>query len=433
MKNRLFLVLIFFASFSLASGQNIAINLPLNPSPNTADWGTGRSVFTVTVTGTAALAESRVLMFIRSSSGQVVCGSNQVAMAQPANIKPGAPKVWAGQTALSLLGGSCQLPVGSYELCVQIFSIKSREAVRPDVEKCAPFEIKSRDCSPPNNINPATDRILNAIDILKPLTFNWTPFVMPGVNLVNYRLYVWEVEDGQTVYEALYNNFPLISADVRGRTNHIVTPGVIEKRNADYVWRVEANDDEGKLLCRTAQSEPTPFSVKIAEANPVQEKQDSAVASKDSCCVLKIVDNGKSIAIAPANIAAIDQKFNITPLNVKYLSAEIVAVKETTTGANCSQCGENENWTYQFISPNTASWNGGTAWIGSPVNATNYFPAKRVEWHCLQQGDLQLKFAIALPEKQNGCARQVSVCIRYRFTDENCVTCEKLICYDITN
>ena len=85
-------------------GQSIIINLPVNPPSEISDWASSTSPFIINISGTTGLGESRILVFIKSSSGQIVCGTNQPSMAQPTDIKAGAPRVWAGQSAISLLG-----------------------------------------------------------------------------------------------------------------------------------------------------------------------------------------------------------------------------------------------------------------------------------------------------------------------------------------
>ena len=141
---------------SFANSQQIVITIPANPPANTSSWATSTPPFSITVTGTAQLAETNMLVFIKSASGNVVCGSNQAAAAQPTNIRPGQPKAWVGNNALALLGDNCVLPTGSYQLCVQIFGLKQdASGTKPIIEKCVPFEIRSVECTAPTPISPA--------------------------------------------------------------------------------------------------------------------------------------------------------------------------------------------------------------------------------------------------------------------------------------
>lgn len=434
MKSYLFIALCLFAHSSISVAQSITIGLPQPPPGNTANWATSVPPFSITVNGTNALAESNILVFIKSGSGTVVCGSNQPSAAQPTNIRPGAPKAWVGNAALALLGNNCELPPGSYELCVQIFGLKQDAAgAQPTVEKCMPFEIRTLECTPPTHISPGHEKQFATTELIKPIIFRWTPLVMANKGLVVYRLTVWEIEEGQTAYEALYNNYPIINTDIKGTTQYIAPSSSFEKRKANYVWRVVALDREGNLMCKTAYSEPTLFSVDEPPVTTPEPPKDSSNQQQDSCCASKIIEKTKAATISPANVAAIAQSFNITPINIKYLSAEIISVKETAMDTACMKCATNEDWVYNFISHNTAAWNSGTAWNASPVNGSTYYPSKLIEWHCNQQGDVQFKFKISLPENNSGCSRKSTVCIRYKFIDVNCITCEKIICYDLTN
>lgn len=413
--------------------QNIVITLPPNPPANTANWATGGNIFSITITGTAALAESNILVFIKTSSGQLVCGTNQPAAVQPTNIKPGAPKTWVGQSAISLMGDNCMLRTGSYELCVQVFSLKNREGQTGKIEKCVPFEIREQECSSPNNVSPANAHSFWVADLIRPVTFSWTPIILAGKGIVTYRLLVWEVEEGQTIYEALYNNYPILSKDIKGATRFITPPGTFEKRPAKYVWRVIALDENERPLCKNAQSEPTYFLVNEQNVITPSQTKDSSQNNTDTCCTNKIIDKGKNVNIIPANVAAIEQNFNITPVNIKYVSAEIVSVKESAVDTACMKCATHENWIYNFISQNTTSWNSGTAMNASPINGSSYYPSKLIEWHCNKQGDIKFKLKIPLPENKSGCKRTSTICIRYKFVDVDCRSCEQIICYDITN
>lgn len=427
------MTLLLILSSIMLHGQSIIINLPASPSPDISTWATSSSPFIINISGTAALGESRMLVFIKSLSGQVICGTNQPSMARPTDIKPGAPRVWAGQSAIALLGDGCSLPSGSYELCVQLFSIKNREGAMPDLERCVPFEISDVECSPPNNVTPRDESTFSEVDIRKPITFRWSPFVMQNLKMITYNLKVWEVEEGQTPYEALYNNLPVIDENVKNSTTYIVTLGIIENRNSVYVWRVRAVDEEGNPLCENAQSEPTIFNIAIPEETPVIIDEDDKTSSLEvDCCTNDIIDNGNTISINSANVAEIKQKFNITPSNIRRVSVEIVSVNENISGS-CDECSDNENWLYKFISHNTTSWNNEAALNASPVNGSSYYPSNLIEWHCDKQSDVNFDLKIALPDKQSGCSRDITICLRFRFVDEDCTVCEEIVCYELKN
>jgi len=666
MKKTILLFISFYCLALHSQTPTITINLPSNPSPDTAQWGTGSNIFNIFVAGANMnmLLESNILLTIKSN-GSVKCGSYTPETAQTSNIINATPKSWIGSSAAALLGQDCMLPPGNYEVCVQFYGYKPGSRNTLVLEKCVPFIIADKNdeiCSPPINVNPANQKIFSDKDLLSIITFNWSPIISSYRGIVTYQLLVWEVEEGQTNALAIYNNQPIIQEDIKGQPRYTARPGVIEKRNAKYVWRVIALDAEGKPICKNAQSEPTNFSVEIpdkitdlntpcgngdfesssidptewsagytkilgnnstfsppfnnimqpANGNPIdaplntgcgnqanenhhvivsvgfdaniptlnkvppstilnkyavrlgndcpgcgteriQKKfvvtagntdykfmyalvfqaphtlvdnpslwvrvydasntpitgivyldplsttpMDRAVSdltnpywktyngmlyrdwacakidlsklvgqtitieiltndcaqcghwgygyfdnfcigcdnnppTSNDCCKAIINPTGNTVNVTPLNIMTVAQDFNISPLNIKRLTAEIISVVEDPISQACMKCITNEDWVYKFISHNTSSWNSGIALNASPVNSNGYYPARLVEWNCNSQGNLKLNFKIALPDTENGCIRKGKIGIRYTFTDINCISCEKIIYYNFTS
>lgn len=666
MKKIILLFIFIYCANTYCQTPAITINLSSSPSADTSSWGTGSNIFNIIVAGPnmGMLIESTVLVTIKSN-GSIRCGGNSPSSAQPSNIINAAPKSWIGSAAAGLLGEDCILVPGAYELCVHFYGFRGAAEQNVLLEKCVPFIIQGKNeevCSPPININPVHDKVFAEQDLLALLTFNWSPIISTNHGLVTYRLLVWEVEEGQTNALAIYNNQPIIEEDIKGQPRYITRPGVIEKRNAKYVWRVIALDAEGKPICEKAQSEPTNFSVEIQEkkteintpcgngdfessildptewsagytnisgnnstfspsfnnimqpanGNPIDDPLntgcgnqanenhhvivsvgfdsyiqtlskvppstipnkyavrlgndcpgcgteriqkkfvvtagntdykfmyalvfqaphtlvdnpslwvrvydasgtpitgivylnplsttplDRAVSdltnpywktyngilyrdwacaridlsklvgqtitveiltndcaqcghwgygyfdnfcigcdnnppTSNDCCMEIINPTGNTVNVTPLNIMTIAQDFNITPLNIKRVTAEIISVQEDPITLACMKCINNEDWVYEFISHNTASWNSGVALNASPVNSDGYYPASLVEWNCNQQGNLKLNFKIALAGKEIGCTRKGKIGIRYSFTDIDCITCEKIIFYNYTS
>ena len=265
---KLFFILVFCQWVAVGQTPSISINLSPNPSADTATWGSGNNIFNIVVAGAnmAMLQESDVLVTIKSN-GTLKCGGT-AASAQASNIVGNAPKSWIGTAAQGLLNQECILSPGSYEVCVQFFGFKNGPVRGVLLEKCVPFTIPDKQqevCSPPLNVNPTNQKEFSDKDLLSIITFNWSPIISSYKGLVTYQLVVWEVEDGQTNAQAIYNNQPIIQIDVKGQTRYVTRPGLIEKRNAKYVWRVIALDAEGNIICKTSESEPTNFEVKIPE------------------------------------------------------------------------------------------------------------------------------------------------------------------------
>ncbi|MBC5837539.1 hypothetical protein [Flavobacterium muglaense] len=270
MKNYILLVISFYCLCLRAQTPSITINLPPNPNPDTSQWGSGSSIFNILVAGNNMnlLFDSTVLVNIKSN-GVVRCGGTSSSSAQSSNISTISPKSWIGTSAQALLGQDCILTPGSYEICIQFYS--GRNGVTSDknlLEKCMPFTILNKEqevCSPPINVNPATNKIFVEKDLLSLITFNWSPIISSYRGIVTYRIFVWEIEEGETYSQAIYSNLPIIQEDVKGQPKYIAKSGIIEKRNAKYVWRVIALDSDGDPICKKTQSEPTVFEVKIPE------------------------------------------------------------------------------------------------------------------------------------------------------------------------
>lgn len=773
MKNIILLFISFYCLAIYSQGPAITINLSSNPSSDTSQWGTGSNIFNIFVAGANMdmLIESNILVTIKSN-GTVKCGSYTPETAQPSNINNATPKSWIGSSATALLGQDCILPPGNYEVCVQFYGNKRGAHNAVLLEKCVPFVIADRNeeiCSPPINVNPANQKIFSDKDLLSVITFNWSPIISAYRGIVTYQLFVWEVENGQTNAQAIYNNQPIIQEEISGQPRYTARPGVFEKRNATYVWRVVAVDAEGRPICKNAQSEPTNFSIEIPKPKsdcldfegekyasnwngfyvssidiaqdiphgnylalkdgaggsfainyidfagnwlekgkngclcfdfmvdwnadqgiptlPVKfpkvalyqgatvvtvgnatnvglgirayfvgnntnpdlvdaewgkyclpvglssagqlpsnnfgqwtitdsngpltgtaaaaawdnliqnvtgfylstdyNSQPSELVNFDNfcwtcdeinlpvpCCDLNskegclVIDKSKmtiecdgvdadgkniykisnlilkntsnkigktglsnnpagtnyvvadpsgafliqnlypisansinagqeisisfeahqvsgtslsffvdgsliskkegncdkhllvfikdlpvcndcnycndttksniqtgtsTINVNPLNIMTVAQDFNLSPMNIKRVTAEIISITEDPMALTCMKCISDEDWVYQFISHNTASWNSGFAFNASPVNSNGYYPARMVEWNCNNQGNLQLNFKIALPGTETGCTRKGKIGIRYSFTNSDCITCEKIIWYNYTS
>jgi hypothetical protein len=643
----------------LATGQPYQINISSftvkNQLPgNTADWMNIPGALAMVAQQQPPGQPSGLVIQIKSGTS-IICGNTAATPIPQDNFT-----VRNYQTAqlVSYLGQCPTLQPGTYTICVQYYNRDKRPISR---EMCKDFVVmaENQTCSPPQNINPNRDKIFYDNDYRLPKTFTWTPLLPVSRTLITYRLTVWEIEEDQTNAQAIYNNASILEREVRGQTQYIAPVGFLEKRNAKYIWRVIALNDKGEPACKTAQSEPTVFYVKIKEdkpedrlntacgngdfessildptewsagyttiastnstytsafnssmqppnGNPIDaplgagcgsssqnhhvivsvgadpnvpslsrvpassipnnyalrlgnncvnngtEKiskrftvtaadtmyrfmyalvfqaphslnqnpslwvrvfdatntpinglvyldpltnapMDRAVSDpanpywqtyngilyRDWACAkinlsslvgqtitIEIITNDcaqgqhygygyfdnfcvgcannppsgdccdavinrltNTVNVIPGDILKITEEFNITPTNIKYVTAEIISVEEAPIDTSCMQCNTKESWAYQFISHNTSAWNSGMAMNATPVNSNSYYPAKMVEWFCNQQGIIKFNFKIALPGTATGCKRKGKVCIRYRFTDTDCKTCERIYCYN---
>lgn len=277
-------IALIYSLTTLAQGVNIGITLQANPPANTANWGQGSAIFNITTSGNMTpLVNSNMLVFIKSGNG-VVCGSNNAASAQPSNINNNAPKTWSGSSAAGLIGQNCILPAGQYEVCIQFYGYGTPGTVQQErkliAEKCKPFVIADKPqetfCSPPNNIKPSNNNVFTDVEVGKTITFNWSPLIKPQATGIIYHLLVWEVEDGQNNIQAMYGNLTVIDKIITAQTRYVALPNTFEKREGLYVWRIIAEDENGKALCDNAKSEPTNFRVTA----PVQKEKNDSLNTK---------------------------------------------------------------------------------------------------------------------------------------------------------
>lgn len=206
-------------------------------------------------------------VFTIKQGGTRICG-NTKATASPVTVSP--THNFTTAEIMGSLNTCTKLAPGNYTLCVQFFNEDNREVSK---EICKEFRVEDavQFCSPPQNIGPRDGQIFTEKDFLLPKVFTWTPFITSMRSVVTYKLTVWEIEEGQSAAQAMYDNFPLLQEDVKGQTRYTSRPSLWERRNASFIWRVEAMDQEGKPLCKTNISEPTQFKILIPEAKVAED------------------------------------------------------------------------------------------------------------------------------------------------------------------
>ena len=277
----------------------ITISLPANPDANTANWGSGISLFTITANSKAAngrvdghVTESKILVTIKKG-GAKVCGSFTSNTAPGSNFNT-LTKVWSGSNAVSLLGQGCVLPAGEYELTVQFFGTGAAGLAPLSEEKTKPFSIRAKEqlsYQQPQAIAPANNTVLSEIDIKKPITFRWTPLVPRPQEPVTYRLKVWQLMQGQNGAQAMKANQPIITKDVDNLTQTIITNLISGPCKppylCDFIWNVQALNREGKPVGgNNGMSEALKFNVQPVNDAPskialISPANGSTISAKD--------------------------------------------------------------------------------------------------------------------------------------------------------
>lgn len=256
----------------------ITISLPANPDAMTTNWSTGTSLFIITATAKGvngrvdvAVESSKILVTIKKS-GSKICGAYTSGSAPSASFNA-LTKVWRGSSALSLLGQECTLPPGEYDLCVQFFGNGPTGLIALSEEKCKAFSIRANEqqnYQAPQAIMPTNGALLNESDILKPITFRWTPVVPKPQEPSTYRLKVWQLMQGQNGTQAMKANQPIITKDVDNLTqatvNNLITGPCKPPYLCDFIWNVQALNRDGKPIGgNNGTSESLIFSSKATE------------------------------------------------------------------------------------------------------------------------------------------------------------------------
>jgi hypothetical protein len=263
MRKSLTLLLLMVCIETIAQSYPITginISLPASPDANTANWGSGTSLFTITASAKLdngrmdyRVPDSKILVTIKSG-GSKICGAYTVNTAPSANFNT-VVKIWNGNNATALLGKDCVLPTGDYELCVQFFGYSLAAQAPVSEEKCKTFTIKGNDqqtYQPPQLLMPENGKLFTEIEIKQPITLRWTPVVPKPQEPVTYRLSIWQLMQGQTGAQAMKANTPVVTKDVDNITQTVVTNLVTGPCKPPYlcefVWNVQAVSKDGKPI-----------------------------------------------------------------------------------------------------------------------------------------------------------------------------------------
>jgi len=234
----------------------INIVLSGNPDPNTANWGSETSLFTITASTLAEsgrvaplVMESKILVTIKK--GGVKAYGDYTINSAPASDFNTPTKIYRGDSAVSFLGKSFTLPPGDYEICVQFFGNGAGGLTPISEEKTKVFSI-SADVpvyQAPQVIAPANGTVISESELQKPIIFSWTPVVPKPPDSVNYRLTVWQLMQGQTGEQAMQVNQPLIIKDVDNtiQTDILNLTGgpCLPPYLCDFIWTIQALNREG--------------------------------------------------------------------------------------------------------------------------------------------------------------------------------------------
>jgi hypothetical protein len=237
---------------------SINISLPANPDANTANWGSGTSLFVVTASSKPVngrvdgfVVESKILITIKKG-GTRACGAYTENTAPASNFNT-LTKVWSGISAVALLGQECTLAPGDYEISVQFFGHGAAGLTPLSEEKTKTFSIRvveQQVFQAPEPIAPADGTLFSETELQKPILFRWIPIIPKPQDPVTYRLRVWQLMQGQTGTQVMKVNQPIITKYVDNITQAVIANLISDPCKppylCDFVWNVQALNREGK-------------------------------------------------------------------------------------------------------------------------------------------------------------------------------------------
>lgn len=240
--------------------SNIRVTLPQQLPANTAEWASLAQPIIITAQAKPVqgrvppeVMESRILVTIENAAGKA-CGAYMQSNAPMSNFTS-LVKTWTGAQAVGLLGQECTLNSGDYSFCVWFYGMNmATGAIAPISEKkCFPFTITgNEEYSPPTLINPENGKQYTEADLMRPVTFRWTPLVPKPKEPVTYRLKVWQLMQGQNGTSAMRASEPIITKEVTNVTqavvNAVITGPCRPPYLCDFVWNVQALSRDGKPM-----------------------------------------------------------------------------------------------------------------------------------------------------------------------------------------
>ena len=252
------LLLIISCYSMVAMGQilisPVTITLPANPPANTADWATViqslRILAQAKTTATGQLSplvvESRILVTIKTSGGNKVCGIYNQQNA-PSSGFNSASKTWAGAAALSLLGQDCVLQPGTYQLCVQFYGLNAAQAGLLGEGCSKTFTIvdtRQQTYSPPQNVQPADGKVFTKEEAKQPINFRWTPVLPKPKAKVKYTVRVWDIPIRANKNQVIKTQPPAIIKETEELTQLSIPASELKlgrRENSSYAWNVQAS------------------------------------------------------------------------------------------------------------------------------------------------------------------------------------------------
>lgn len=280
MNKILFYILLINCLINQTVSAQITLNLNIGyPAPTyLSDWNNSRAGLMTVIVNTTDQT-TRLVKFrteLQNSNGGIIAMSNN-ATAGIYSIRAGANTFTLDKVLqlenLQFTDGaianrvrtSGKLPADNYQLCVRLLtSIDNVDLAK--VPACRPFVQASYQL--PYLLAPYDKTWLDANIAQSVITFRWSSLVPRNMDLVIYRLQVFEVMDGQQAMQALRSNQPILNIELRNITQYFWRPQLSLKDSTGHVfiWTVQTLDSKGEPISsidenNQGRSEPRVFGV----------------------------------------------------------------------------------------------------------------------------------------------------------------------------
>lgn len=419
--------------YSAASAQvNVIVNLPPVMPSELTQWRDNPSLVTVVFNNNGApLTNLRIGYKIRDLSK----GTNIITTKDgqlPTQVFNTGANVFPGQSLFSFqnveinsefyntAATTNSLPEGQYEYCLYVLDAAGT-LITLTGNQCAYFQV----------IIPQAVTLLQPVNNIEypklpgvstyPM-FLWTPAYTQGIP-VQYRLRIVPVFPGQSQYDALNTNQPLINKDIPNN-NYQYTPSDpsfdLYPTANKFAWQIRAtnqfgnpvtaNDGKSDVFCfafnnvnQPPQNLAVSGVVSGCEANSGRItltvtggtapytyfwKKDNLPLSANTATVSNLADGNYSVLVTDANSDTISARFRVNVNEIRFLT--------TTTNSSCGRSngsitvwslsggvptGTSNPRTYNYelkrLTPDTASWRGtvqtgGDRLIRNDLKAGNY-------------------------------------------------------------
>jgi hypothetical protein len=390
----LLLVVITFKIFAQTFPiTGINISLPSNPDANTANWGSGTSLLTITATAKAgygrvdaSVEESKILVIIKKG-GSKVCGTYTVNSAPGSNFNT-LTKVWSGANAVALLGQDCVLVPGDYEMSVQFFGYGPKGMAPISDEKIKSFTIIGAGqqlYQAPQAITPVNFNVFSEENIKKPITFRWTSVFPRPTGTVTYCLKVWQLMQGQTGVQAMNANQPIVNNNYNNIMQVVIlnlVPGpLLAPYLNEFIWTVQASKDGKPIGDNNGMSGASAFKSEDTTTNPPATNTSSlgctTISTKSFTTgdIISLSDDFKMKLTAPPTGTndSLTGKGTVLVkwlglLNVKFKGIKINGQDQLCTGAIYTNSDSTQVYPTQWAinSTNNNSWG---AWTISKIKS----------------------------------------------------------------